>query len=315
MNEIRYNDFDYGHKEIIMAFQVFTDSSSELLKEHRKEYGIEYFRQGITINEDQYHADLDWEEYSPEQLYAWVGDLKNRCKTSLVTFEEFTSKMIPYLEKGIDILYIACARALSATVEVFKFAQEEMLEKYPDRKIIAIDSCRAEYALGMLVIEASKMQKEGKSIEETAKWVEENKQYYHEVGSVETLTYLKAAGRVSGAAAFFGNMISLKPIVIFDIHGNNYAVKKVRGNKAALEECYQYIKDNIVEGVTDTIYIGQAMAQDRQAWLKEKIENELHIPVKDYWIGPIVGISCGPGMYGVYFKGKLVTADSQSGKK
>ena len=298
-----------------MAFQVFTDSSSELLKEHRKEYGIEYFRQGITINEDQYHADLDWEEYSPEQLYAWVGDLKNRCKTSLVTFEEFTSKMIPYLEKGIDILYIACARALSATVEVFKFAQEEMLEKYPERKIIAIDSCRAEYALGMLVIEASKMQKEGKSIEETAEWVEENKQYYHEVGSVETLTYLKAAGRVSGAAAFFGNMISLKPIVIFDIHGNNYAVKKVRGNKAALEECYQYIKDNIVEGVTDTIYIGQAMAQDRQAWLKEKIENELHIPVKDYWIGPIVGISCGPGMYGVYFKGKLVTADSQSGKK
>ena len=298
-----------------MAFQVFTDSSSELLKEHRKEYGIEYFRQGITINEDQYHADLDWEEYSPEQLYAWVGDLKNRCKTSLVTFEEFTSKMIPYLEKGIDILYIACARALSATVEVFKFAQEEMLEKYPERKIIAIDSCRAEYALGMLVIEASKMQRAGKSIEETAEWVEKNKQYYHEVGSVETLTYLKAAGRVSGAAAFFGNMISLKPIVIFDIHGNNYAVKKVRGNKAALEECYQYIKDNIVEGVTDTIYIGQAMAQDRQAWLKEKIENELHIPVKDYWIGPIVGISCGPGMYGVYFKGKLVTADSQSGKK
>ena len=298
-----------------MAFQVFTDSSSELLKEHRKEYGIEYFRQGITINEDQYHADLDWEEYSPEQLYAWVGDLKNHCKTSLVTFEEFTSKMIPYLEKGIDILYIACARALSATVEVFKFAQEEMLEKYPGRKIIAIDSCRAEYALGMLVIEASKMQRAGKSIEETAEWVEENKQYYHEVGSVETLTYLKAAGRVSGAAAFFGNMISLKPIVIFDIHGNNYAVKKVRGNKAALEECYQYIKDNIVEGVTDTIYIGQAMAQDRQAWLKEKIENELHIPVKDYWIGPIVGISCGPGMYGVYFKGKLVTADSQNGKK
>ena len=298
-----------------MAFQVFTDSSSELLKEHRKQYGIEYFRQGITINEDVYHADLDWEEYTPEQLYAWVGDLKNRCKTSLVTYEDFINKMTPFLEKGIDILYLACARALSATIEVFQMAREELLEKYPERKIIGLDSCRAEYALGMLVIEASKMEKEGKSIEETAKWVEENKQYYHEVGSVETLTYLKAAGRVSGAAAFFGNMISLKPIVIFDVHGYNYAVKKVRGNKAALEECYQYVKDNIVEGVTDVVYIGQAMAKDRQAWLKEKIENELHIPVKDYWIGPIVGISCGPGMYGVYFKGKLVTADSQSGKK
>ena len=109
-----------------MAFQVFTDSSSELLKEHRKEYGIEYFRQGITINEDQYHADLDWEEYSPEQLYAWVGDLKNRCKTSLVTFEEFTSKMIPYLEKGIDILYIACSGALSGTRNAFELFKPEL---------------------------------------------------------------------------------------------------------------------------------------------------------------------------------------------
>ena len=298
-----------------MAFQVFTDSSSELLKEHRQQYGIEYFRQGITINEDAYHADLDWEEYSPEQLYAWVGDLKNRCKTSLVTFEEFITKMTPFLEKGIDILYLACARALSATIEVFQLARTELLEKYPDRKIIGLDSCRAEYALGMLCIEASKMQKEGKSIEETAQWVEENKQYYHEVGSVETLTYLKAAGRVSGAAAFFGNMISLKPIVIFDIHGHNYAFKKVRGSKIALEECFNYIKENIVEGVTDVIYIGQAMAKDKQAWLKEKVESELHLPVKEYWIGPIVGISCGPGMYGVYFKGKLVTADSENPKK
>ena len=52
-----------------------------------------------------------------------------------------------------------------------------------------------------------------------------------------------------------------------------------------------------------------------QAWLKKKVEEELHLPVKEYWIGPIVGISCGPGMYGVYFKGKLVTADSENPKK
>ena len=293
-----------------MAFQVFTDSSSELLKEHRKEYGIEYFRQGITINEDAYHADLDWEEYTPEQLYAWVGDTKNRCKTSLVTFEEFITKMTPFLEKGIDILYLACARALSATIEVFQLARTELLEKFPERKIIGLDSCRAEYALGMLCIEASKMQKAGKSIEETAQWVENNKQYYHEVGSVETLTYLKAAGRVSGAAAFFGNLISLKPIIMFDIHGHNYAWKKVRGSKVALDECFQYIKDHVNER-TKVCYVGQAMAKDAQAYLKKRIEEELHIPVEEFWIGPIVGISCGPGMYGVFFEGDLVTADSE----
>ena len=127
---------------------------------------------------------------------------------------------------------------------------------------------------------------------------------------LETLTYLKAAGRVSGAAAFFGNLISLKPIIMFDVHGHNYAWKKVRGSKAALEESFQYIKDHVNER-TKVCYVGQAMAKDAQAYFKKRIEEELHIPVEEFWIGPIVGISCGPGMYGIFFEGDLVTADSE----
>lgn len=165
-------------------------------------------------------------------------------------------------------------------------------------------------ALGLIVIHAAELKNEGKSIEEVIDWIENNKEYFHETGSLETLTYLKAAGRVSGAAAFFGNLISLKPIIMFDIHGHNYVWKKVRGSKAALEASFEYIKDNINER-TKVCYVSQAMAKDAQAYLKKRIEEELHIPVVEFWIGPIVGISCGPGMYGVFFEGKEVTVDSE----
>ena len=71
-----------------------------------------------------------------------------------------------------------------------------------------------------------------------------------------------------------------------------------------------YIKENMVEGVTDVVYIGQTMTSDAVAYLKKRIEEELHLKTEQYYISPIVGICCGPGMYGCWFRGKEVTADS-----
>lgn len=294
-----------------MAYQIFSDSSCDLSKKIREELNIDYYRMGIVVKGEDKYADINYEDYTPEELYGWISDLSNHCKTSLASIKEFIDKSEPYLKEGKDILYIACTDALTGTRGVFELVKKELLEKYPDRKMISINSCRAELALGMIVIKAAKMQKEGKSMEEVIEWIENNKQNFHQCGSLETLTYLKAAGRVSGAAAFFGNMINLKPIIMFDVHGHNYVFKKVRGSKKALNETFEYIKENMIPGVTDVIYVGQAMAKDKQAYLKERITKELGIRVEEFWIGPIVGISCGPGMYGCWFEGKKVTADSE----
>ena len=294
-----------------MAFQIFTDSSTDLSKELRQKHNIKYFQMGIVIKGEPKPADMDWEVYSPEELYSWIKNLSNQCKTSLVTYGEYLEKTEAELKEGRDVLYIACTTALSGSLNTFRLVKEELQEKYPDRKIIGLDGKRANMALGLIVLHAAELQEQGKDIDEVVKWIEDNQQYFHEVGSLETLTYLKAAGRVSGAAAFFGNLISLKPIIMFDVHGHNYVFKKVRGSKAALEASFEYIKENINER-TKVCYVGQAMAKDAQAYFKKRIEEELHIPVKEFWIGPIVGISCGPGMYGVFFEGKEVTVDSEA---
>ena len=294
-----------------MAFQIFTDSSTDLSKELRQKHNIKYFQMGIVIKGEPKPADMDWEVYSPEELYSWIKNLSNHCKTSLVTYGEYLEKTEAELKEGRDVLYIACTTALSGSLNTFRLVKEELQEKYPDRKIIGLDGKRANMALGLIVLHAAELQEQGKDIDEVVKWIEDNQQYFHEVGSLETLTYLKAAGRVSGAAAFFGNLISLKPIIMFDVHGHNYVFKKVRSSKAALEASFEYIKENINER-TKVCYVGQAMAKDAQAYFKKRIEEELQIPVKEFWIGPIVGISCGPGMYGVFFEGKEVTVDSEA---
>ncbi len=298
-------------KEHIMAYQIFTDSSSGLSKELRAEYNIPYFRMGIVIDGVEKHADLDWEEYTNDEFYGWVANPKIKRNTSLISTTEIIEKVTPYLKEGKDILYLACTDALSGSRNIFELVKKDLEEQFPGRKLISVNSCRAEMALGMIVIEACKLQRQGKSIEEVVAWVEENKQKFNQVGSVETLTYLKAFGRVSGAAAFFGNLMSLKPMIMADIHGNNYVYKKTKGTKNSLEESILYIKERMIEGVTDCVYVCQASCSEKQKYLMKQIEEQLHIKAYPSFIGPLVGLCCGPGMFGCYFFGKEVTEEAK----
>lgn len=290
-----------------MAFQVFTDTSSGMPKELRGKYHIDYYQMGIIANDKEYPGDLDYQVFSREELYGWVKDPDVKIKTSLVPANEFISKSEKYLKQGIDILYVACSDALSGTRGNFEIIKQDLLEKYPGRKMISINTCRAEMALGLIAIEAAKMRDKGIDIEEVAKWVEDNKQYYHEVGSIDTLKYLRAFGRVSGTAAFFADTFNIKPVIAFDIEGSNNSFKKVHGPRKAMEECFNYIKQHMVEGETDVIYVGETMPNPAKDYLRKRIEEELHIKTEEYIISPIVGICCGPGMYGCWFKGDLVT--------
>ena len=287
-------------------YQIFTDSSCDLSTELRKANNIEYFYFGLVVDGVEYKADLDWQEYTQEEFYGWLSSGK-KVKTTQVSMEEVLLKVRPYFEKGIDIIYIGCSSALTGSMNLFELAKQQLMEEFPDRKMIGVDSLAAACTLGMMVLDASKEQKKGLSIEELQQWVLDNRFFYNQFATVDTLTYLKAAGRIKGAAAFFGNIMGVKPIFISDRKGNNLTINKVKGTKASLNELFEDVKAAMVPGVTEEIFIGQGMAQDRAELLKKRVEDELHIKATVQWIGPIVGTTCGPGVIATFCKGKEVT--------
>ena len=287
-------------------YQIFTDSSCDLSTELRKANNIEYFYFGLVVDGVEYKADLDWQEYTQEEFYGWLSQGK-KVKTTQVSMEEVLTKVRPYFEKGIDIIYIGCSSALTGSMNLFELAKQQLMEEFPDRKMIGVDSLAAACTLGMMVLDAAKEQKKGLSIEELQQWVLDNRFFYNQFATVDTLTYLKAAGRIKGAAAFFGNIMGVKPIFISDRKGNNLTINKVKGTKASLNELFEDVKAAMVPGVTEEIFIGQGMAQDRAELLKKRVEEELNIKATVQWIGPIVGTTCGPGVIATFCKGKEVT--------
>ena len=112
-------------------YKIFTDSACDLTKEMRKKYDLDYFRMGITVDGVDYPCDLNFEAFSSDQLYNWVGEETHTIKTSLIQMQDIIDRTKKYLDEGKDILYIACTSKLSGSWNIFRIVAQELEEDYP----------------------------------------------------------------------------------------------------------------------------------------------------------------------------------------
>lgn len=282
---------------------IITDSTSDLNKETREKYGIDYCRMGFSVDDKEYSASLDWEEISDKQFYDAMRNGAG-CKTIQVTVKEYMARFGEYLKEGKDVIYIGCSSSLSGSVKLAQMLAPDLMREYKGTKLVCIDSLLSGLGQGMMVIKAAQLAEEGKSIEEIASYIENMKMSCNQAGTVSSLEYLKKSGRVTASSAFFGNLFAVKPILISDDQGQNLAVKKVKGRKSSLIEIADQISRYIKNPEDQIIYISHADARDDAEEVAKLVRDripgaktELNI------IGPIVGTSVGPGTIIAYFRG------------
>lgn len=290
---------------------ILGDSTCDLSTEIRIEYNIDYAVMNFLCEEKESPASLDWESISPKEFYDLMRNGK-KVTTTQVPYNIFYNKFTECAENNLDVLYISCSSGLSGSVNTARLVKDEILEKYPNIKIEIVDSLISSLGQGSLLIEASKLRKEGKTIEEVRDYIESIKLKVHQAGTVASLEYLKRAGRIKASKAFFGNLLGVKPIIISDIKGQNYAYKKVKGRKNSLLQLVEEMKENIVDSESQTIYVSHADSIEDAMFVKEIIEKE--IKCKDVYInyiGPVVGASVGPGTIIVFCRGEEVTIEGE----
>lgn len=288
-------------------FQVLADSTADLGQQQRETYDVEYLKMVFNLKEQQYDADIDWKEMSAQDFYGAMrtGSL---FKTGQVKTEECETKFKTYLEQGLDVLYIACSSKLSGSVHLAETIAREVLENYPERKIICIDSLRSTAAQGLMAIEAAKLSAQGLDIVEAAQKIEEEKLKFQTFCTVGSLEWLKKAGRVKASAAFFGNLFGVKPIIIGDAKGNNYAYKKVKGRKTSLDDIVASVKARIENPGEATVYVEHADSLKDAQYVVDAISSQVHPKeIVLCYVGPIIGATTGPDTIAVSFYGEKVT--------
>ena len=287
---------------------IVTDSCSDMYTELREKYNVEYIPMHIMYKGKEVPASLNWGEvFTQRELWDEIAT-KNRLTTSQINQSEFVEHFTKWLDDGKDIIYIACSSALSASVHSAEKAAEELLPNYPGAKIYCIDALNACKGECMMVIKASELRAEGKSIDEIVSWIEANKLRYNQICTVDDLSYLKRAGRVIGAAAFFGGILQVKPIIVSDIKGHNAPIAKVKGRKNAINFLVERCKEVIENPEEQTLYVSHGDCLADAEVFAEKLREAVH-PKDIYidWLGPIIGATTGPGTLVVYCFGKEET--------
>lgn len=288
--------------------KVITDSCADLTAEQLEKYGIDYVRMSTIYEGKESFAELTWTTEEVHRHYNLMREGK-RITTAQVSSPEFTRVFKSYLELGMDIVYIACSSKQSGSVNTGYVIAKGLMEESKEGKIVCIDSLNASIGIGMLAIEAAKMANDGASVDQIEEHILSVRKKVNQYVTVHSLDALRRAGRVKGAAAFFGNLMGVKPILISDANGTQAAYKKVKGRRKSFEEIVAMLKASIVDPENQVVYFTHSdCSQDEVDDLVALIKQE--IPCKDVevgFIGPIVGSSIGPDAVGVWAFGQEVT--------
>lgn len=276
----------------MQKYDIFTDSSCDLDKEVIEKFDLKVMQLEVTIddNEPVFNRDID--------INNFYDQLKNgaNAKTSAVTLGHFKENMIESLEEGKDIIYLGFSSGLSATYNNGVMIIKELREKYPNRKIIDIDTLCATGGQGLVVYYAAKLREEGATIEEVEKKVLDIKDRVQHQVKVNDLFFLKRGGRISATTAIAGSVLNIKPIINMDIDGRLATVGKVRGKKAAVAELFNRMKSNENIDELPYVYISHSACRDEAESLKDMVMKDFpkaEVIIGD--IGPVIGAHTGPG--------------------
>ena len=283
-------------------YVITTDNNSDLPESYYAEHNV-----GCTY----LSYSMDGQNYSHENFLP-VEEFYDKMRkgsmptTAQVNPEAAKALMEPYLKEGKDILHIAFSSGLSGSYNSARIAGEELMEKYPDRKIIVLDSLAASLGQGMIVYLAQQQKEEGKSIDEVAQWVKDHRLNVVHAFTVDDLNHLYRGGRVSKTTAVVGGVLNIKPVLHVDNEGKLIPVGKVRGRKKSLLALVDMMDQKLgsYKDSCDTIFVSHGDCIEDAQFVIDKIKEKY--PIKTVlvnYVGATIGAHSGPGTVALFLLG------------
>ncbi len=285
-------------------YVLISDCTLDLPVQHCNELDIHVIPMEFTLDGHPYKHYIDARQLSYQAFYQAMRAGKFST-TSQINYKEFSSFFKPFLEDGKDILYICFTSGMSGTYNTCRIAVADLQKKYPDRKIMVVDSLCASVGEGLLVYHAALKKRDGMQLSVLADWVEQNKQRVCHWFVVDDLEHLKRGGRIGTVTVAFGKALQIKPLLSVDSDGKLTTVAKIRGASKVLEGLADRLISDGANTQEQTVIIGHAdVPEDAQALDRLLKDRGL---IKDSIIadiGPVIGTHVGAGMLALTFMGE-----------
>ncbi|MCQ2418775.1 MAG: DegV family protein [Clostridia bacterium] len=291
-------------------FVIIPDATCDLPRELRDRFDIPDYVPGVLYLPDgtETRSNLDWENMTQKEFYSILKQKDAFFKTASASIGEATEVIKKQFAQGRDVLLITIAARMSVTFDVCVKAGETLKEAYPDRRLVVFDSLRYSAGISVQVAAAAYLRKQGKSLDETVAWLQENCDRVHQMGPLDDLFFCKKMGRVSNMSAIMGTLIGIRPMADFNRDGANTVIGKTKGAKKAENATVEYVRRTIEHPEEQIVFVAHSNREEAAQSLKARIEKEISprevliIP-----IGQACGPNIGPGLVAAYYYGKPIS--------
>ncbi len=283
-------------------YVITTDTCCDLPKDYLKEKEIEEVSLYYNMNGSVYGND---QEMDIKEFYDRMrgGEMPTTMAANPEELEEMFEK---YLSAGKSVLHLAFSSELSSSCGNAMVAARELNEKYTDNKVIVIDTLAASLGQGLMVYKAEELRQNGKTIDETATWLEENKLHFCHQFTVDDLNHLYRGGRVSKLTAVAGTIIQIKPILHVSDEGKLVPIGKARGRKKSLTALVDNMQRTMgsYRDKNDIVFISHGDALEDAEYVANLVKERFGI--EKFLINPVsptIGAHSGPGTIALFYMG------------
>ncbi len=281
-------------------------STVDLSKEYIEKRDIHIIGFHYALGDKEYVDDLG-QTISMQEFYRRMA-AGEMTKTSQVNVEEYIDYFEPFLEEGKDILHLTLSSGISGTINSCRIAKADLEDRYPERKIIVIDSLAASSGYGLLMDKLADLRDQGKSLEEVAVWAEEHKLEMNHWFFSSDLTFFIRGGRIKPTAGLVGKVLNICPFMNVDLNGKLVPRQKIRTKKKVIQvmadKCLELIKDG--KNYSEKIFMSNSACYEDARKVADLIEAELPAMkgrVEIFDIGTTIGSHTGPGTVALFFWG------------
>ncbi|MCK0470714.1 DegV family protein [Halalkalibacter sp. APA_J-10(15)] len=271
------------------TIKIVTDSTADIPNTLAEELGITVVPLNVIFSDEEAYE--DGVTLTADRFYEYVKERNVIPSTSQPTPYQFEELYRSLSDKDTEIISIHLSSKLSGTYQAATIAKQALEMD----SIHVIDSKRASYAIGIIVVEIAKYAKSGRSLEDCLSRLEELLNDTTVYFMVDTLEYLQKNGRIGKASALLGSMLKIKPILSLNEAGEVYSFEKARGQKKALNRILevfdeQFGKEPVHVGISHAI--NEQYAHDVLSLCQQRFNVQSDVVTS---IGAVIGAHVGPG--------------------
>ncbi len=289
-----------------MSYVLSCCSTADLSREHFEARGIHYVCFHYALDGVEYPDDLG-QSMPFDEFYAKMAAGAD-TRTSQVSITEYVEHFSSFLEQGLDVIHVCLSSGISGTINSAQNAALIVRERYPERKIYIIDSLGASSGYGLLMDGAADRRDEGLSVDECARWIEDNRLKLHHWFFSTDLSFYVKGGRISKTAAIFGGLLEICPLLNMDDQGRLIPRYKIRTKKRVIRECVRKMEEHARGGhdYDGKCYISMSACLPEARAVADLVEEKfpkLNGRVVINSVGTTIGSHTGPGTVALFFWG------------